>query len=131
MGVIAVIVAAAAGFGFGAVWYGVLLGRLWRREVGLPEAAMDAHMKAPAPYVVAFAAALLTAGFLRHVFVTAGLSGAGAGLTAGLGAGLFMAGPWLACAYAFAARSPKLALIDFGHIAGACGVIGLALGLMG
>ncbi|MAS42414.1 MAG: hypothetical protein CML46_22060 [Rhodobacteraceae bacterium] len=131
MGVIAVILAATAGFGFGALWYGLLVGGIWRRELGLPEAAIAAHMKAPAPYVVAFAAALLTAGFLRHVFVMAGLAGAGAGLTAGLGAGLFMAAPWLACSYAFAARNPKLALIDGGHVVGACACIGLTLGLLG
>jgi hypothetical protein len=123
-----VIGAAAAGFIFSAVWYTVL-GKAWQAEVGLSDEDVKLA-KAKGAYVIAIVAAIGVSGILRHVFVGAGLYGPGAGLTSGLGIGLFVAGAYIGLNYAFAQRSLKLALIDIGNAAGSCATIGLVLGLL-
>lgn len=128
MGVLAVILAAAAGFAWGAIWYG-LLGRRWAQAIGRTVAQHKADRNA-VPFLIAAAAALLTAGMLRHVFAAAGVSSGGAGFVAGLGLGAFVVLPWIVTNYAFAGRPRDLWWIDGGHAAIACGLIGLVLGLM-
>jgi hypothetical protein len=72
---IAILVAAVAGFAFGAVWY-MALGKVWMAALGMTE-----HPKpAPAPFLIAFAAQLVMAwmlagalGHLGDVSVVAGL----------------------------------------------------------
>jgi hypothetical protein len=128
MGILAVLLAAAAGFGAGAIWYGVL-GRRWMAAVGRSEAEVKGARSAT-PFVVAIVAALLTAGMLRHVFAAGGIAGAGAGLVAGIGVGVFVVAPWIVTNYAFAARPRALWWIDAGHAVFACAAIGLVLGLM-
>lgn len=127
MQLVAVLLAAAAGFGAGAVWYMVNGGR-WMAAVGRTEAEIKAD-KSPLPFIIGFAASLLTAGLMRHVLANAGVGGAGAGLTAGLGLGLFAVAPWIVTNYAFAGRPKALWWIDAGHVVLACAAIGLVLGL--
>ena len=129
MGIIAVLVAAAAGYAFGAAWY-MALAKPWMAAAERTEAEVEAS-RSPVPFVVAFVGALLCAGMLRHVFATAGIAGAGSGLVAGLGVGAFVAAPWVVTTHAFGDRRPLLWLIDAGHVTGACGTIGLVLGLFG
>ena len=128
MQIVAVLLAAAAGFAMGAVWY-MALGKLWMCAVGLTEADMKAN-QSPTPFIIAALGNLATAGMMRHVFVSAGLSGAGAGLIAGLGIGLFMIAPWILTNYAFAGRPKTLWWIDAGHVILAATAIGTVLGLM-
>lgn len=125
---LAVFLAAAAGFGSGAVWY-MINGQRWMAAVGRTEAEIRAD-RSPLPFVIGFLASLLTAGLMRHVFVASGVSGAGAGLIGGLGVGLFFAAPWIATNYAFAGRPKALWWIDCGHVILACTAIGLVLGLL-
>ncbi len=125
MDYIAVFVAAAAGYAFGAAWY-MALAKPWMAAAGRTEAEVKASAS-PLPYIVAFAGAVLCAGMLRHVFAVSGVTGAGAGLVAGL----FIASPWVITTHAFGDRKPALWLIDAGHVTGACAMIGLVLGLFG
>jgi hypothetical protein len=127
MQVLAVILAAAAGFGSGAAWY-MINGKRWMAAVGRSEDEIKAD-KSPLPFVIGFLASLLTAGMMRHILASAGVSGAGAGLIAGLGLGLFVVAPWIVTNYAFAARPRALWWIDAGHVVLACTAIGLVLGL--
>lgn len=127
MGVLAVLLAAAAGFGTGAAWY-MILGKRWMAAVGRTEEEIQAD-RSPLPFLIAFAASLLTAGMMRHVIATSGLEGIGAGFLTGLGTGLFMVAPWVLTNYAFAARPRDLWWIDAGHVALACTAIGTVLGL--
>ncbi|MDH3666868.1 MAG: DUF1761 domain-containing protein [Paracoccaceae bacterium] len=127
MQLVAVLVAAAAGFGAGAVWY-MINGQRWMAAVGRTEDEIKAD-KSPLPFIIGFLASLVTAGMMRHIFASAGVSGLGGGLIGGLGIGLFFIAPWIATNYAFSARPKTLWWIDCGHVILAATVIGLVLGL--
>lgn len=126
MSLIGVILAAAAGFGFGAVWY-MTLGRVWMDAVGLSEEELRGNPD-PVPFILGFVAALSTAGLLRHMLVSGGVTGVFGSAVSGFGLGLFAVAPWIVLNYAFARRPRILALIDGLHVVGACTVIGLVLG---
>ena len=128
MDLVAVIVAGAAGFAAGSVWY-MVLGKRWMAAVGKTEEDIKANRN-PAPFIIAAVGNLLVAGMMRHVFVTSEVSGAAGGLVSGLGIGLFLAAPWILTNYAFAGRPGALWWIDTGHAVLACSVIGAVLGLM-
>ena len=128
MPLLAVLASGLAGFAFGALWY-MALANVWQAAAGLSEETITRTLRGYRPYLLALLANLIVAGALRHLFAAAGISGAGAGLSTGLSVGAFVAAPWLVMAYAFAARGLKLTLIDAAHVVGACGAIGLVLGL--
>jgi hypothetical protein len=127
MQVLAVLLAAMAGFGAGAVWY-MINGQRWMAAVGRTEDEIKAD-KSPLPFVIGFAASLLTAGLMRHLLASSGVGGLGAGFTAGLGIGLLIVAPWILTNYAFAGRPRALWWIDGGHVVLACTAIGTVLGL--
>ncbi|WP_345741977.1 DUF1761 family protein [Sulfitobacter geojensis] len=89
MGIVAVIVAAAAGFGFGAIWY-MALAKPW---VAAANIQVDADGKpidnSPLPFVMAAVAMVLVAGMMRHTFALSQIDDPGKGLMSGLGIGLF------------------------------------------
>lgn len=126
MGLIGVLLAAAAGFATGAVWY-MALGKHWMKAVGKTEAEIQSARN-PLPFIVAGLCNLVVAGMMRHAFVTSGITGLWPGLVSGLGVGLCMAAPWILTNYAFADRPKPLWWIDAGHAAMACMVIGAVLG---
>ena len=126
MQMIAVLLAAAAGFGAGAVWY-MINAKRWAAAVGRTEDALGADRTA-LPFVIAIAASVLTAGLMRHAFASGGVSGIGGGLVIGFGVGLFFVAPWIVSNYAFAGRPKALWWIDAGHVVLACSAIGLVLG---
>lgn len=128
MQIVAVLLAAAAGFGSGAAWY-MVLGKRWMAAVGMSEAEAKSG-GSPLPFFIGFLASLLTAGMMRHIFASAGLSGIGAGLIGGFGVGLFFVAPWILTNYAFARRPVALWWIDAGHVVLACTAIGLVLGIL-
>ena len=130
MGIIAVLVAAVAGFVIGGVWYTVFA-KPWMQAAGIP---MDENGKpqgtgSPMPFVVSGITMILVAGMMRHMFAMTGIDGALKGLVAGLGVGLFFIAPWVAMNYAYAMRPRKLAILDGGYAIVGSGVIGLVLGL--
>ncbi len=127
MHLVAVLLAAAAGFAAGAVWY-MVNARRWAAAVGRTEDEVGADRSA-LPFVIGFAASLLTAGLMRHVFASGGVSGIGGGLLGGFGVGLFFVAPWILTNYAFAGRPRALWWIDGGHVVLACSAIGLVLGV--
>lgn len=126
MGFISVLIAAAAAWGFGAIWY-MVLGKTWLAATGLSKESID--RKDPTPFIISYICAVLVAGMTRHIMVMADLSGLGGGLMVGVGLGLFIASPWIATNYLFAQRSRTLILIDAGYATGGCTVIGVVLGL--
>ncbi|WP_136636064.1 DUF1761 domain-containing protein [Pseudooceanicola onchidii] len=130
MGVIAVLVAAVAGFAMGAVWY-MTLAKPWMAAAGIPvdENGKPQGNGSPLPFVISFVAMILVAGMMRHMFAMAGIDGAGKGLVAGLGIGLFFITPWITMNYAYAMRPRNLAVLDGGYAVLGCAVIGLVLGL--
>jgi len=123
-----VLVAAAVGFGVGAVWYGVLA-KTWMEASGVEvgEDGKPANNADPMPYIMGFLAMVLVAGMMRHVFELSGIETMGKGFLSGLGIGLFLAAPWLMICYGFAGRPRKLLLIDGGYAAIGSAAIGLIL----
>lgn len=129
---IAIVVAAAlASYIFGAIWY-MALSQAWMEAAGVEvgEDGRPANTGSAMPYVAAFICALLVAGMMRHVFSLSGIETVGAGFTAGLGIGLFLAAPWLVTNYAFAGRNRTLMLIDGGYAAIGCTIMGVVLTLL-
>ncbi|SEQ86185.1 DUF1761 domain-containing protein [Thalassovita taeanensis] len=125
-----VLAAAVASYAFGALWY-MALSKPWMQAAGIEtnEAGRPKNGTNPIPYIVAFCAAVLVAGMMRHVLVLSGVSTPGAGFVAGLGIGLFLATPWLTTCYAFGMRPLKLILIDGGYTTIGSAIIGLVLTL--
>lgn len=130
MGYLSVIVAALAGFAFGALWY-MTLAKPWMAAAGIP---MTADGKpdgngSPLPFVLSGIAMLLVAGMMRHTFALSGIDTAGKGLISGLGIGLFFISPWIMINNAYSMRPFKLTMIDGGYATFGCAIIGLVLGL--
>ncbi|MGH1425914.1 MAG: DUF1761 domain-containing protein [Pseudooceanicola sp.] len=126
----AVLVAAAAGFGAGAIWYLTFAG-IWLRSTGLE---LNEHGKPVKdgsywPFVVGIVCMILVAGMMRHIFSMAGIEGSGKSFLGGLGIGAFFITPWMAMNYAYAMRPARLSFIDGGYAIVGCGVIGLVLGM--
>lgn len=128
MELVNVLVAAAVGFGVGAVWYGVL-SKQWMEASGVAVGAdgKPANNSDPMPFIMGFIAMILVAGMMRHVFALSDITTMGKGLVSGFGIGLFLAAPWLLICYGFAGRSRKLVLIDGGYAAFGSAAIGFIL----
>lgn len=129
MSLLSVLVAAAAAYALGAVWYMSMSAR-WIAAAGV---ACDANgkpaNKSVTPFILSAVAMLLVAGMMRHIFGMAGIDGLGAGLVAGLGLGAFIAAPWIMINYAYADRPRALTFIDGGYAVLGCALIGAVLGL--
>ena len=130
MGILSVILAAAAAWIFGAVWY-MALSKPWMAASGV---ACDADGKPvnrsdPTPFILSAVAMLLVAGMMRHTFALSGIDTAGKGLLSGLGVGLFFISPWIMINNAYPGRPFTLTLIDGGYATIGCGLIGLVLTL--
>ncbi len=128
MEILNVIVAAVAGYAFGALWY-MTLADPWMKAAGIELGAdgKPANAGDPVPFIVAFASALLVAGMMRHIFSLSGIDTIGKGVLSGLGIGLFLASPWLFTCYSFGGRPVKLSLIDAGYVTIGSGIMGLVL----
>ncbi|THH34618.1 DUF1761 domain-containing protein [Aliishimia ponticola] len=129
MGFLSVIIAAAAGWGFGAIWY-MTLAEPWMNAAGI-ERDENGKPKGESalPYILSAIAMVLVAGMMRHIFALSEIDGFGMGLVAGLGIGLFFIAPWIMINNAYAGRPFKLTLIDGGYATFGCAVIGAVLAL--
>ena len=126
MGIIAVLVVAAASYGWGAAWY-TAMARPWMTANGLMQETVNRAK--PTPYIVSLVATVLVAGMTRHIMATSGIKTVGGGLMTGAGLGLFVAVPWIVTNYGFAGRPRSLMLIDGAYAAVGCTIIGVVLGL--
>lgn len=130
MGVLAVIVAAIAGFAFGAIWY-MTLAKPWMQAAQIPmtgDGKPDGN-GSPLPFVLSGIAMIIVAGMMRHTFALSGIDTVGKGLVAGLGVGLFFISPWVMINNAYGMRPFKLTLIDGGYATFGCAIIGAVLTL--
>jgi hypothetical protein len=122
---LAILVAALAGFAVGALWYGPLFGKDWRRESGITEEkARPANM--PKLYGTVLLLNLIAAASLA-MFI-----GPSAtwhfGLFAGSMTGLTFVATALGVIYLFESRSLRLWLINAGYQVVIFSVMGLILG---
>ena len=131
MGILAVVLAAAAAYGFGAIWY-MALAKQWMDAAGLTEDRIkgSSGKQNPKPYIISAICMVLVAGRMRHIFAASGIETPGLGLMAGFGLGLFIATPWIATNNAFGMRPFTLTLIDGAYASIGCALMGLVLGLL-
>ena len=127
MGILSVLIAAAAGWVFGAVWYGIV-GKKWMIVAGLTEETIN--RKNYVAFVGSFICAILVAGMMRHIFAGSGVDTLRDGFVSGLGLGVFIATPWIATNYLFAQRPAALTLYDGVYASGASAVMGTMLVLI-
>lgn len=130
MGLLSVIVAAAAAWFFGAAYY-MTLSKPWLEATGIAVGA-DGKPKSgtsPTPFILSAICMILVAGMMRHIFQMAGIATVGAGLVSGLGIGLFFIAPWIMINNAYGMRPFKLTLIDGGYAVAGCAIIGAVLTL--
>jgi hypothetical protein len=127
---LAVLVAAVAGFAFGAAWY-MTLSRAWLGAVGLT--AEQLGKRSPVPFVVSFVALLVMgwvlAGMLAHF--GAGQVTVRNGIVSGVFLWLGFVATTLAVNNAYAQRKPLLTVIDGLHWLGVLVVQGAVIGAMG
>ncbi len=130
MGFLAVIVAAVAGFAFGAAWY-MARAKPWMAAAGIavgPDGKPQGN-GSPLPFILSGVAMILVAGMMRHTFVQSGIDTMGEGLVSGLGIGLFLISPWIMINNAYTGRPFTLTLIDSGYATFGCAIMGLVLTL--
>jgi hypothetical protein len=123
-----VLVAAAAAYAFGAVWY-MALAKPWMAASGVPvgEDGRPANGMNPMPFIISGIAVILVAGMMRHVMIMASLSTFLDGLMTGFGLGAFVVLPWIVTNYAYAARPRNLTYIDGAYATVGCTIIGVVL----
>ncbi len=129
MEILNVIVAAVAGFAFGAVWY-MTLSKPWVEAAGIEVDENGRPVNESAtPYIMAAVAMLVVSGMMRHVFSLSGIDTLGEGLISGLGIGLFFISPWIMINNGYGGRPFKLTIIDGGYATFGCAVMGAVLTL--
>lgn len=129
MGILSVIIAAAACWAFGAVYY-MTLAKPWVAAAGIET---DENGKpvggSAAPFIISALCMVVVAGMMRHAFMMAGIDVFGKGLVAGLGVGAFFISPWIVINNAYGMRPFRLSLIDGGYATLGCAIMGAVLTL--
>jgi hypothetical protein len=130
MGILSVIVAAVAGYAFGAAWY-MNLSKPWIEAAGIEcdENGKPVGQGDPTPFILSGVAMIVVAGMMRHVFAMSGIDGFVEGLVSGLGIGLFFISPWIMINNAYCGRPFRLTIIDGGYATFGCALIGGVLTL--
>ena len=124
MGFISVLIAAAAAWAFGAIWY-MVLAKPWMAANDLKEEDIDRSDKVP--FIVSFVCLILVAGMMRHILAMGGIEELGKGAVTGLGLGIFVAAPWIVLNNRFSGRPNALSMIDGGYATIGCVIIGAVL----
>jgi hypothetical protein len=109
--VIAVLVAAIAGWLFGMVWY-MALGNLWMSAMGKTKADLK---PSPGPFVIAFLALLVMGSVLASMMGQMGPVTIRNGIMSGFLAWLGFVITTLTVNHGFGGQKPKLTLIDGGY----------------
>jgi hypothetical protein len=123
---LAVIVAAVAGFAFGALWYGVL-GKQWMAALGMS----DRPKPSPAPFIIAFLCQLVMAWMLAGVVGHLGDVTVGRSLLSALFLWIGFVLTTMLVNHRFQGARWSLTAIDGGHWLGVLLVMGLVIGLFG
>ena len=111
---LAILVAAAAGFLIGGVWYGPLFGKAWMQARGLTEEELRGGNMLKI-YGLTFAFSVLSAVFLGHLLAHFGDMSARSTMMISVGIALGFIVPAIGTNYLFGRVSGKLFAIDAGY----------------
>ena len=129
MGIIAVLVAAAGAYAFGAFWYTVN-GKRWMAATGITnEQINNSAGRKSTPFIISAVMVVLVSGMMRHIFGMGGIEDVSKGFLSVLGLGAFIVAPWIVTHYAYSMRPGILTLIDCGYAVIGCTIIGTILTL--
>jgi hypothetical protein len=128
---LAVILAAAASWVVGAIWY-TTLAKPWLAAVErTPEQVKGTGQKPWVPFVMSFLIEIVMAYILARTIEAVGETTLAQGLMVGFAAAVGFALPATAVNYMYPARKPMLTLIDGGHWLFVLLAQGAVIGLMG
>jgi hypothetical protein len=117
---LAVVLATVAFFAVGAVWYSLLFGKVWQRELGLSDEQLKSGPALPVIFGVCLLLEFVVALTVGHMFDFLQPSDRSKMMIAvGLGAAIMA--PAIGINYLYQGRSLKLFLIDAGHF-----IVGMA-----
>ena len=126
---VAVIIAAAGAYAFGAVWY-MVNAKPWMAAAGITQEQVEGGAgKSPGPFIISAIMVILVSGMMRHVFGMAGIETVSKGFLSGFGIGAFLVTPWIVTNYAYSMRPKALTIIDGGYAIIGCTIIGTILTL--
>ena len=115
-----VVLGAVAFFAVGALWYSVLFGKAWQRELGLSDEQLKAGFNMPLVFGVCFLLELLIALTLAHQYAMTSPSDR-AKMMIAIGYGIGLMAPAIGINYLYQRKSLKLFAIDAGHF-----IVGMA-----
>ncbi|MEZ5828031.1 MAG: DUF1761 domain-containing protein [Hyphomicrobiales bacterium] len=128
---VAVIIAALAGFGLGAVWY-MVLGKVWLRALGKTPAELQQKGSAKAlPFVISIIALLIMSWMLAGIMGHLGDVTVRGGVITGAFVWLGFVITTMGVNHAFSGAKPMLTLIDSGHWLAVLLVMGAVIGAFG
>jgi Protein of unknown function (DUF1761) len=111
---LAILVAAAAGFLVGGIWYGPLFAKPWMAEHGFTEEELK-NTNMLKTYGLTFAFSVLSAVFLGHLLAHFGDMSARSTMMISTGIALGFIVPAIGTNYLFSRKSGKLFAIDAGY----------------
>jgi len=127
---IAVIIAALAGFGLGAIWY-MVLAKPWMHAVGKTEADRPQGSAQVVPFAIAIVALLIMAWMLAGVMGHLGDITIRGGVISGLFVWLGFVITTMGVNHAFSGAKPMLTLIDGGYWLAVLLIQGAVIGAFG
>jgi len=127
---LAVVLGTVAFFAVGALWYTVLFGKLWQREVGLTPEQLKGGANMPLIYGTCVVLELIVVATLGHLFAFLQPPDHVKMMIA-TGFGLTIMAPAVGINYLYQRKSLKLFLIDAGHFVVGMAAVGLVFVLLG
>jgi hypothetical protein len=124
---LAIVIAALAGFGFGAVYY-MSLAQPWLNAVGLTRSELS---QSKTPFLIAIGANLIMAWVLAGLIAHMGPATVRSGIISGAFCWLGFVITSLSVNYAFSNRKPMLTVIDGAHWLGVLLIMGAVIGAFG
>jgi hypothetical protein len=128
---IAIVIAAVAGFGVGALWYTLLFQKPWMAAMGIDEEKMRAGGPDATPFIVAAVGQLVMAFVFSAFLHSLGAATLGGGLAVGFFAWLGFVITSMAVNNGFGGRNMMVTVIDGGHWLTVLLVMGLIIGAFG
>ena len=126
---LAIVLATVAFFAVGALWYTVLFGKAWLREVGIPEEQLKGGANMPLIFGTCFVLEFIVCLTVGHMFDFLEPSDRAKMMIAlGLALGVMM--PATGINYLYQRKSLKLFLVDSGHFVAGMAAVGAVFVLL-